>query len=126
MEGEISDQESCSDHSIIKYVIGQRTAPHFGNNHDETRYKVNKVGILKFRENLIRLTEQKFFKNHSATELEEMDNILSTRATQVPDVDKLVDEFYEVLEEACRSSFLTTRASNLIRLEDRSHGGRKN
>ena len=110
-EWEISDQDSCSDHSIIKYVIGQRTAPHFGNNNDETRYKVNKVGILKFRENLIRLTEQKFFKNHSAPELEKMDNILSTRATQVPDVDKLVDEFYEVLEEACRSSFLTTRAS---------------
>ena len=54
---EISDQESCSDHSIIRYVIGQRTAPRFGKNNDEVRYKVNRVGRQKFQENLIRLTE---------------------------------------------------------------------
>lgn len=108
---EISDQESCSDHSIIRYVMGQRTAPHLGKNKDETRYKVNNVGKQKFQENLIRLTEQKFFKNQNAADVVEMDNILSIRATQEPDANKLVDEFYEVLEEACRSSFLTLRAS---------------
>jgi hypothetical protein len=75
-EWEISDQKSCSDHSIIKYVIGQRTAPRLDKNNDETRYKVNKVGKQKFRENLIRLTEQKFFKNQNAADLVEMDTIL--------------------------------------------------
>jgi hypothetical protein len=39
-----------------------------------------------------------------------MDKILGTRATQEPDVEKLVDEFQYVLEEACRSSFQTSRA----------------
>jgi hypothetical protein len=39
-----------------------------------------------------------------------MDKLLGTRATQEPDVEKLVDEFHEVLEEACRSSFQTSRA----------------
>jgi exonuclease III len=54
---EISDQESCSDHNTIRYVIGQRTAPWLGKNKHEARYKVNKVGRQKFQENLIRLTE---------------------------------------------------------------------
>ena len=36
-----------------------------------------------------------------------MDNTLSIRVTQEPDADERVHEFYEVLEEACRSSFQT-------------------
>jgi hypothetical protein len=42
-----------------------------------------------------------------------MDNTLSIRVTQEPDVGKLVDEFYEILEKAYRRSFQTTRASQL-------------
>jgi hypothetical protein len=42
-----------------------------------------------------------------------MEKTLSTRATKELHVDKLVDEFYEVPEEACRSSFQTTRALRL-------------
>ena len=105
---EISDQESCSDHSIIRYVIGQRKPTScLSKNDDAARYKVNKVGKQQFQENLIRLTERKLFKNQNLNELAEMDNTLSIRVTQEPDADKLVHEFYEVLEEACRSSFQT-------------------
>jgi len=111
---EISDQESCSDHSVIRYVIGQQKPTScLSKNNDAARYKVNKVGKQKFQENLIRLTEQKLFKNQNLNELAEMDNTLSIRVTQQPDADKLVDKFYEVLEEACRSSFQTTRALQL-------------
>ena len=39
-----------------------------------------------------------------------MDKILGIRVTQVPDAEKLVDIFHEILEEACRSSFQTSRA----------------
>jgi len=105
---ETSDQESCSDHSIIRYVIGQRKPTScLSKNDDAARYKVNKVGKQQFQENLIRLTERKLFKNQNLNELAEMDNTLSIRVTQEPDADERVHEFYEVLEEACRSSFQT-------------------
>jgi hypothetical protein len=106
---EISDKESCSDHNTIRYVLGQNTAPRLRKNIDNVKYKVNKEGIQKFQANLIRLTEQKFFENPNAVEAEELDKILCIRATQEQDVEKMVDEFHEVLEEACRSSFLTSR-----------------
>ena len=110
---EISDQDSCSDNSIIRYVIRQKTAPRLEKKKDEARYKVNKEGRRKFQENLKRITEQKFFSKQKAAELEEMDTILGRRASQEPDVEKLVDEFHEVLVEACRSSFQTPRARNM-------------
>jgi hypothetical protein len=62
----ICDQESCSDHSIIRYEIGQRAAPRLGKNKHKARYKVNKVGRQKFQENLIRITEQVFQRTKSA------------------------------------------------------------
>jgi len=40
-EWEISDQESCSDHNTIRYVLGQKTAPLLGKNNDDIKYKVN-------------------------------------------------------------------------------------
>lgn len=40
-----------------------------------------------------------------------MDKILYTRATKKPDVEKLVEEFYEVLEATYRSSFQTSRVT---------------
>ena len=70
---EISDQDSCSDHSIIRYVIRQRTAPWPCINNDEAKYKVNDEGKQKFQENLHRLTEQKYFNNQNAADLVAME-----------------------------------------------------
>ena len=41
-----------------------------------------------------------------------MDKVLCTRVTIEPDIERLVEEFYEVLEAACRSSFRSSRATN--------------
>jgi hypothetical protein len=38
----ISDQESCSDHSILKYVLGNGTSRWRGVNTEGVRYKVTK------------------------------------------------------------------------------------
>jgi hypothetical protein len=55
---EISDQERCSDHSIINYGIGNSTAQR--NEIDiEVRYKVTKEDKAEFQRNLIQLAEQK-------------------------------------------------------------------
>jgi hypothetical protein len=75
MDWEISDQDSCSDHSIIRYVIRQRTAPRLCINKNEARCKFNDEGKQKFQENLLRLTEQKYFKNQNAADVVAMEKI---------------------------------------------------
>jgi hypothetical protein len=49
MYWEISDQESCSDHSIIRYVIGHNTARRTERDTGEMKYKVKKDDKEKFQ-----------------------------------------------------------------------------
>jgi hypothetical protein len=55
------------------------------------------------------LAEHKLCGTHKAEGTETLDKILCTRATKELDIEKSVEEFYEVLEEACRTSFQTSR-----------------
>jgi len=109
---EITDQESCSNLSVIRYDMKQDTAPHSETDTGEVKYKVRKDDKKKFQQNLIRLLEQKPIETHNAGGTETLDKVLCTRVTNEPDVEGLVEEFYEVLEAACRSSFRSSRATN--------------
>jgi hypothetical protein len=110
---EITDQESCSDHSVIRYDIRQDTAPHSETDTGEVKYKVRKDDKKKFQQNPIQLLEQKLIETHNAGGTETLDKVLCTQVTNKPDVEGLVEEFYEVLEAACRSSFRSSRATNV-------------
>ena len=72
------------------------------------KYKVTKEGKEKFQSNLTHLAEHKFSDILNAARTETLDKILCTRATTEHDIEKVVEEFYEILEAACRSSFLTS------------------
>jgi hypothetical protein len=76
------------------------------------KYKVRKDDKNKFQQNLIRLLEQKLIETHNAGGTETLDEVLCTRVANEPDVEGLVQEFYQVLEAACRSSFRSARATN--------------
>ena len=110
---EISDQESCSDHSVIRYDIRQDPAPHLETDTGDVKYKVRKDDKKEFQENLTRLLERKLIETHNAGGTETLDKVLCTRVTNEPDVERLVEEFDEVLEAACISSFQSSRASNV-------------
>ena len=111
MEWEISGQDSCSDHSIIRYVIGRSTATRAERDTGELKYKFTKEGKEKFQSNLIRLAGQKLCDTHNAGGTETRDKILCTRATKELDIEKSVKEFCEILEVACRNSFQTLRVT---------------
>jgi hypothetical protein len=123
MERQISDQESFSDHSIISYVIGHSTARRAKRVTGEVKYKVTKEDEVKFQSNLIRLAELKLCDPHNAGGIETLDKILCTRATKELDIEKLVEEFYEVLEEAHSKPHGLHRRQRRIKL---SPGGRTN
>jgi hypothetical protein len=56
---EISDQESCSDHSIVRYVIGHSRTQRTDFDIRGVKYKVTKEYKEKFQRNLIRWVELK-------------------------------------------------------------------
>jgi hypothetical protein len=78
----------------------------------DVRYIVQKGNIEKYQANLIRLAGEKSCNINEQKEFEELDKTLSTRAHLENDVEKLIEEFYEVLRGACNESFRSQRATN--------------
>jgi exonuclease III len=112
VDWEICDQESCSDHSVVRYNIRQDTAPHPETDTREVKFQVRKDDKKAYQQNLIRLLEQRLTEAHNTGDAETLDKVLCTRVTNEHDIERLVEEFYEVLEAACRSSFGSSRATN--------------
>jgi len=67
VEWEKSEQESCSDHSTIRYAIRQSAEHRTAIDDQEMRYIVEK-DTEKFQRNLIRLAETLFEINKEETE----------------------------------------------------------
>ncbi len=78
---EISDQESCSDHSVTRYNTGHRLVASMYKNDDEVKYRVNEVG-LKLKNNLMALAKQKAQDKQTNTGPATLDKILSERVTE--------------------------------------------
>jgi len=58
VDWEISEQESCSDHSIFRYAIGQSADHRTATDDQELRYIVKKDNKDNFQRNLILLAEK--------------------------------------------------------------------
>jgi hypothetical protein len=70
---EVSERESCSDHTIIKYVIGQGISHRNEVNFQDIRHKLEKDNYAKFQENLLRLAETKLYKLDNEEGIEDPD-----------------------------------------------------
>ena len=101
---EISDQESSSDHIIIKYVMGQ---PHSNPEHvdfQEVRYLVNKENNEKFTENLTNLAITKLCGIYNAITTDDLDRMLCARISQEADIEKSIEEFHVILKTTCNKT----------------------
>jgi len=108
---EVSDQESCSDRSIIKFAIGQGKWRRSKQDSQVVRYIVKSEDIDKFQGNLLRLLEEKLSMTNTEGGMEDLEAILSKRANEETDIEKLIEEFHEVLKAACDKSFRKQRAT---------------
>ena len=59
-EWEVSDQESCSDHSYIKFAIRQDSQHRSMQDNHEVRYIIKREDMVNFQGNLITLLEEKY------------------------------------------------------------------
>ena len=77
----------------------------------DVRHIVKKDNKEKLQGNLPRLAEKKLYKINKERGAEHLDKTFCTRMSDETDIEKLIDEFNEVLKLACSKSFRTQRAS---------------
>ena len=80
-EWEIWDQESCSDHSIIRYIIGQARGDNSAQRTQETRYIVHRRNINKFQSKLVRLATARVGTTNKQEDTGDLDSTLAKRVT---------------------------------------------
>ena len=108
---EISDQESSSDHNIIKYVIGQGDSKRESVDFQDVRYLFKKENYATFQENLIQLAETTLCGLHKAETTDDLDIMLCARIAEEADVEKSIEEFHVILKTACNKTYRKHRTS---------------
>ena len=110
---EISDQESSSDHSIIKYAISESTSQVNSVNFQDVRYITKKETLAKFQVNILQIVETNLCKQTNGNRTEDLDDTLCSRLSEDMAIGKHIDKFSEALKLACNKSFKTQRASKM-------------
>jgi len=116
-EWEISEQESCSDHNIIKYVIGRGDFNEDSVKFQDVRYIVKKENYVIFQENLTQLVKTKLCSSHNVENVEDLDTTLCSRISEEEEIENTVEEFHEVLKIACNKTFRKQRFSRKTTLK---------
>jgi hypothetical protein len=111
VEWENSEQESCSDHSIIRYAIGQGKGHRTEFEFHEVMYIMKKDNKEKFQGNLLRLAEKKLCKINKEGGTEDLDKALCSCVSEGTDIVELIEEFHDIMTVARSKSFRTQRAS---------------
>jgi hypothetical protein len=110
-EWEVSDQESCSDHSYMKFAIRQDS--HRSSMHDshEVRYIIRREDIVKFQGNLITLLDEKYSTPNAEGGTEDLDFRMSNRVRECQDIEQAIDKFHETIKIACDETFRRSQAT---------------
>jgi hypothetical protein len=110
----IHEQESFSDHKIIKYEIGKgkNLGQPTGPNKVGKRYRVTQEGTETFQRTFVQRMEQLLYgPNKVKAGLEELDEDLSQRVRKAQNTEEVIEEFQEVLDKACKSSYRLNRTT---------------
>ena len=95
----VYDGESCSDHNIIKYTLGNDAAEAAEQNNTDTRYIVTPKSMATFQEAVIqRMRQIALEMGMEGKGEDELDEILCQRATATPNIEAAVDELQTILD----------------------------
>ena len=104
-EWEISDEETCSDHNLITYSIGQGHCNSKKDNFHGRRYVVKEEYFDKFDNILNNRISIEFEQHHLEGETESLDKLLSDKILEETDVETTVEKFQKALNTACENTF---------------------
>ena len=108
-EWKISEEESCSDHKIIQFCIGQYNVQQTGNILQCTKYIVRGENHKRFEAFLT----QEIAKEMCGTcweDIKYLDKYISSQIANTEDMEDIVNKFSEALTTACNKSFKRGRA----------------
>jgi len=101
---EISKLESFSDHSIIKFNIGQNIYHNNEYNYNGHRYVVTDENLKKFDNNLSRIVALKFRTGQE--ESANLDGVSVSHVKETDNIESTVDLFQEALISSWNKSFI--------------------
>ena len=108
----ISDQESSSDHNIIKYITGQDdTSQENINTQNEVRYLTKKENHPIFRNKLTQLAKEMLCRSHNAETTEDPDTMLSIKIAEAVDIETAIEKFHGIIKKACDNAYKTQYTS---------------
>jgi hypothetical protein len=102
-EWEISEEESCSDHNIIKFSIGHDTNHDTEYSYNGHRYVVTDENLKKFDNNLGRMVAMKFRTGQEDSS--NLDRDLASQVKKLNDIESAVDLLQEAIISSCNKSF---------------------
>jgi len=106
---EISAEESCSDHNIIKFGFGQDIYHDTVYDYNGHRYVVTDENLKKFDINLSRIVATMFSTGPEDSAY--LDRDLASQVKKLDDIESAVDLFQEALILTCKKSFKIRRAT---------------
>jgi type II secretory pathway component PulJ len=106
---EISEDESCSDHSIIKFGLRKSIYHDTKYNYNGHRYVVTDENLKTFDNNLSQIVAMKFCTGQEDSA--KLDRVLASQVKESKDLESAVDLFQEALISSWNKTFKTRWAT---------------
>ena len=111
-EWRIAETESCSDHRLITFQIGQKIQMSQEHNFQGTRYITSNESYKKFEDNIIKSIGEQFLQRTAYPDTRALDDELHTLLMEEIDTECTINKFHDALETACKKSFRTYTAKD--------------
>ena len=108
-EWKISEEESCSDHKIIQFCIGQHNVRQTGNNIQCIKYIIREENYKKFEALITQEMAQQMCGPRWGEDNRALDKYISSRIDNIEDMEDTVSKFSAALTAACDKSFTKAR-----------------
>jgi len=98
---DISEEESASDHNIIKFSINLDKNTAHGKHFSEPRYRIKEHQLTKFSEKLKSNITKTFQMEEKERNTSEIDEELSSQAKEYTDIGQFTIKLEEVIQTTC-------------------------
>jgi hypothetical protein len=103
-EWKISEEESCSDHKIIQFCIGQYNTKQTGNNFQSIKYIAKEENLKKFEASVTQESAEQMCGSSWKEETIAVDKYITSRIATTVDMEDTVNRFSDALT-ACNKTF---------------------
>ena len=110
-----SDQESCSDHRFITFTIAQNLSYRTRLTFRGIKYIVNSEKLEDVDANILREYSTIVSDYNTTGDVNSLDDKLCNMANAEPNASKLVTEYEEIVNAACKANFKTRTAGTTVK-----------